>query len=231
MIAALIVAAGQGRRMGAERPKQYLQLAGRPILAHTLTCFDRCTKIDHIFLVVPESQLDHCRYEVVGPAALFKPVTLVAGGARRQESVYNGLCAMADADGIVLIHDGVRPFLSTSLILACIAGAQKYGACIPALPVVDTLKRIESDHRIHSTVARDQLYLAQTPQTFRHAAILAAHTDARRKGWIATDDASLMEKMGARVHVVPGLRENIKITTPEDLAWAELHLKMGAQEL
>jgi 2-C-methyl-D-erythritol 4-phosphate cytidylyltransferase len=226
MNAALIVAAGQGKRMGADLPKQYLKLAGKPILFYTLKGFDRCTSITHIILTAPEADLKYCQNEIIGPANLHKPVTLVAGGTRRQDSVYNGLNAMAAAEGVVSIHDGVRPFFSNDLINACITGANKYGACIPAIPVFDTLKRVDTNHRICATLPRDQLYMAQTPQTFRLPLIIRAHAEALRQGWQATDDASLVERMGEPVHIVQGLRENLKITTPEDLAWAEDHLKI-----
>jgi 2-C-methyl-D-erythritol 4-phosphate cytidylyltransferase len=221
MIAALIVAAGKGTRLGADQPKQYLTLAGQPILIHTLKQFDRCSAITDIYLIVPEADRQYCKKEIVGPAELQKPLALVAGGVRRQDSVLNGLTAMAGSDGLVLIHDGVRPFLSLELIEACIAGGKKYGACVPALPVVDTLKQIDATHTISGTLSRDRLYMAQTPQTFRISLIARAHAEARRQGWKATDDASLVEQLGEPVHIIPGMRENVKITTPEDWAWAQ----------
>ena len=230
MIAPLIVAAGQGKRMGTKLPKQYVKLAGEPILSHTLKGFDACASITRIFLVVPASDALYCQNEIVGPAALTKEVTLVAGGERRQDSVLNGLYAMDASEGIVLIHDGVRPFISNDLIEACIAGARKFGACIPAIPVFDTLKRSDTENRIDATVPRDGLYMAQTPQTFRIPLIIKAHAEALQNGWEATDDASLVEKMGEPVHMVQGVRENLKITTPEDLAWAEAFLKNRKSE-
>lgn len=231
MIAALIVAAGQGKRMGADLPKQYLKLAGKPIVFHTLKGFDRCTPITRIILTAPEADLEYCQNEIIGPANLHKPVTLVTGGVRRQDSVFNGLNTMAASEGIVLIHDGVRPFFSNELINACITGADKYGACIPAIPVFDTLKRVDSKNSIRTTLPRDQLYMAQTPQTFRLPLIIKAHAEALRQGWQATDDASLVENMGEPVHIVQGVRENLKITTPEDLAWAEDHFKNICKKL
>lgn len=225
MIFPLIMAAGQGRRMGAERPKQYMKLAGKPILAHTLACFDHCDAFSSIYLVVPEADVDYCQSDIVAPAGLTKPVTLVAGGARRQDSVLNGLHALGTTDGVVLIHDGVRPFVPTNLIDACIAGAEKYGACIPAIPVHDTLKQVDSANHVQSTVPRDGLYTVQTPQAFQLPIIIKAHAEALMNGWRATDDASLVERMAGEVRIVKGARENIKITTPEDLSFAEAWLQ------
>lgn len=225
MICALIVAAGQGLRMGAPQRKQFLHLRGRPILTRTLQTFDCAERIERIVVAVPPSEKAYCEQEILAGAGLKKPVVLVEGGAHRQESVFNGLQSLGDAEGIVLIHDGVRPMVTEALINSCIQGALQWDACIPAAPVVDTLKQINADGTIVRTLAREQLRMAQTPQTFRLSLIYRAHTEARRLGLKATDDASLVESMGVAVHVIDGLRENFKITTPEDLAWAEAWLR------
>lgn len=226
MISALIVAAGQGVRMGSAQRKQYLQLCGRPVLVHTLQAFDRCPDIQCIRVVVPATEMDFCRRKILPDASLSKHVELIAGGRRRQDSVFNGLQHLGDARGVVLIHDGVRPLVSTSLIQACIQGALQWGACIPGVQAVDTLKQTDSLNNILGTIPRESIWLAQTPQAFSLPIIRRAHLEARQQGLEATDDASLVEALGIPVHVIDGLRENIKITTPEDLAYAEALLKL-----
>lgn len=224
MIDALIVAAGKGRRMKTQQPKQYMELAGRPILTRTLQAFDRHPTIDRIFVVLPETDIAQCRASVIAQAALGKEVTVVAGGEHRQMSVMKGLRSIPDKDGIVLIHDGVRPLVTQTLISACIDGARKWGACIPAIAAFDTLKKVRSDGSIEQTVPRQRIVLAQTPQTFRLALIRQAHESAVRHGRLATDDASLLEQMGAAVHVIEGSHHNLKVTRPEDIALAEAYL-------
>ncbi len=225
MIDALIVAAGKGRRMKIRKPKQFLELAGRPILTRTLKAFDRHPEIDRVIVVLPDSEIADWSTSLIAHAVLNKEVTIVAGGNHRQASVMNGLRSIPDEDGIVLIHDGVRPMVPQSLIGACIEGARKWGACIPAIEAFDTLKKVRSDGSIERTVPRQRIVMAQTPQAFRLALIRQAHAAAIRYGWLATDDASLLEQMGAAVHVIEGSRYNLKVTRPEDLALAEACLK------
>jgi len=226
MISALIVAAGLGLRMGSTQRKQYLQLCGRPMLVHTLRVFDRCPDIRSMVVVVPSDEMDFCKKEILSAASLESRVQLIAGGRRRQDSVFNGLQHLGDDQEVVLIHDGVRPLVSTALIQDCIQGALQWGACIPGIPAVDTLKRIDSQGKILDTMPRESIWMAQTPQAFRLSVIRRAHLEARRLSREATDDASLVEALGIPVHMVPGSRENIKITTPEDLAYAEVLLKL-----
>ncbi len=187
---AVIVAAGQGRRMNDPVKKQYHSMAGLPVLVHTLSVFDACTDVDEMILCVPDPDIDYCRDELVKPANLARKITLVAGGATRQESVYNGLQTIDSDDGIAVIHDGVRPFISAAQISACIEGAVKYGACILGIPAFDTLKRVNGDNIIVETVKRDTIWMAQTPQAFRYDLISSAHQHARQQGYRATDDAS-----------------------------------------
>ncbi|MFZ1984419.1 MAG: 2-C-methyl-D-erythritol 4-phosphate cytidylyltransferase [Desulfatitalea sp.] len=222
MIAALIVAAGQGIRMGATQRKQYLALAGQPILVHTLKAFDASPDVERIVLVVPGEEIEYCRQRIVAGAQISTDMLLVPGGARRQDSVRNGLQRIDDDQGIVLIHDGVRPLVFPRLIAACIQGVQRWEACIPAVEVSDTLKQTDAAGVITRTVPREGLQMAQTPQGFRLALIREAHRRALQEGWQATDDASLVERMGVAVHTILGDRANIKITTPEDLRWAEI---------
>lgn len=220
---AIIVAAGQGLRMGANRRKQFLLLAGRPILTHTLNVFDNCRAIDRIILVIPAGNMALCKKNILKPAGLIDKVTLVAGGRRRQDSVFNGLESIDDDEGIVLIHDGVRPLVTCALIEACIQGSKEQGSCIPALLPVDTLKMVNGNGIVTRTIDRGGLCMAQTPQAFQLSIIRTAHRQAKNKGWKATDDASLVERMGLDVHIIEGVHENLKITTDGDLALAEFY--------
>jgi 2-C-methyl-D-erythritol 4-phosphate cytidylyltransferase len=217
MIGAVIVAGGSGSRMQASVKKQYLVLDGCPIVAHTLMAFDSCAALDRIVLVVPAADLDYCRAEILAPLTLAHDIHVVAGGPRRQVSVTNGLDALGASDGIVMIHDGVRPFVRPALMAACIAGVKATGACIPVIPPTDTLKRVDGSGVILRTLDRRQIRLAQTPQTFSIGLIRRCHQLAGQRGFVATDDASVVESAGETVTVVPGDRENIKITTQEDL--------------
>jgi 2-C-methyl-D-erythritol 4-phosphate cytidylyltransferase len=213
----VIVAGGSGSRMQAAVRKQYLDLDGRPLVAHTLMAFDRFPGLDRMILVVPENDLEWCRDAILVPLSLDHRVQLVAGGRRRQDSVSNGLTAVGAAEGIVMIHDGVRPFVRPSLMNACLEGVRLTGACIPVIPAIDTLKQVDQSGVIIKTLDRQQIFLAQTPQTFSLDLIRRAHQLAEQRGFTATDDASVAEFAGKRVTVVPGDRENIKITTLQDL--------------
>ncbi|MDO9264577.1 MAG: 2-C-methyl-D-erythritol 4-phosphate cytidylyltransferase [Desulfosalsimonadaceae bacterium] len=219
---AVIVAGGNGIRMQADIRKQYLALGKLPILCHTLAAFVASPLVHHIYLVVPETDFKFCEKEVIAPiGGHHPPVHLVAGGGNRQESVYHGLSAVSDIDGIVVIHDGVRPFVTILEIEACLRGAENYGACILGIPAVDTLKKVDEDGHIIQTVARQHIWRAQTPQAFQYQLIKKAHDLAISKGVIGTDDASLVERLGFRVRMIPGSPCNIKITTPEDLMMAQ----------
>jgi 2-C-methyl-D-erythritol 4-phosphate cytidylyltransferase len=225
MVSAIIVAGGRGLRMKGDVRKQYLLLDGLPILSHTLKRFDDVPDIDAIFLVVPKADFEQCKSGVIEAGDIRKPVTLVAGGARRQDSVYNGLLAAKELGGIVVIHDGVRPCVRPHDILACIEAAREHGAAILGVPVVDTLKRTDSNQRINATLDRQYIWQAQTPQAFQYDLIRRAHEAGRLEKFPATDDAQLVERMGKTVQLVRGHRNNIKITMPEDLPAAEAILK------
>ena len=225
MVAAVIVAAGKGIRMQDPLRKQYLPLAGLPILAHTLAVIDDCDLVGHIYLVIPQDDIDFCRENILGRIKPVRKVHLVAGGARRQESVYNGLQQIDPDCRIVLIHDGVRPFVQHDQLTACINGARKFGACILGVPAYDTLKQINKSGNIVDTIARDAIWLAQTPQAFRYDLIKKAHDQARLDGYQGTDDASLVERLGGAVKIIRGSRRNIKITNQEDLKLARALLE------
>lgn len=217
MVSAIIVAAGRGVRMGEPTPKQYLKLGKRPIVAHSLLTFGRCSGVDSIFLVIPGSDQYFCSTQILRPLKLDKNVRMVTGGSFRQHSVYNGLCAIEDKPDIVVIHDGVRPFVQPDEIRLCIEEARKTGACILAVPVADTLKKVNDLGQVENTIERQGVWQAQTPQAFQYDLIVRAHERARSDGFEASDDAQLVERLGSRVSIVAGNRRNIKITTPEDL--------------
>jgi 2-C-methyl-D-erythritol 4-phosphate cytidylyltransferase/2-C-methyl-D-erythritol 2,4-cyclodiphosphate synthase len=222
---ALIPAAGMGKRMGSSINKQYLLLGGKPILAHTLQLFEDAGFIDEIYPIVPEEEIDYCRAEVVERYGFTKVKQIVAGGAERQHSVLNGLQAIAapDADDLVLIHDGVRPFVPLEVVRRSIEIAMEHQGALVAVPVKDTVK-VARDGFAVGTPPREALWLAQTPQVFRYGIIRAAHESASAEGFLGTDDASLLERVGVSSHIVIGDYRNIKITTPEDMILAEAFL-------
>lgn len=219
-VTAIIVAGGKGTRMGAPVRKQYLLLDQRPIICHTLQVFSTSGLLDQLILVVPPDDILYCQTDILPRVDRSGTIQVVAGGAERQDSVYQGLLAVQKQDGVVLIHDGVRPFVETDQIRKLIEGAQKHGACIPAITASDTVKQVDPEGCVQQTLDRSRICLAQTPQAFLYPVIRKAHDDARQHRVAGTDDASLVERINAKVLVIPGRRRNIKITTPEDLAWA-----------
>jgi 2-C-methyl-D-erythritol 4-phosphate cytidylyltransferase len=228
-VIALVPAAGMGKRMGAEINKQYLLLAGRPILAHTLQVFEDAPFVDDIYVIVPEAEIPYCREHVVEAHGLAKVRQIVSGGAERQHSVMNGLKAMTGAgdDDVVLIHDGVRPFVPVRVLERVVEVARIHDGALAAVPVKDTIK-VVMDGIVKATPPRENLWQAQTPQAFRYQVIMAAHEIAEAERYPGTDDAALVEWIGKEVHIVMGDYRNIKITTPEDLVMAEAFLKLQA---
>lgn len=217
----LVPAAGMGRRMGTSINKQYLDLAGRPILAHTLELFQQHPAIDSIYPILPTDEISYCQTHVVDRYAFSKVRRIIAGGAERQDSVLNGLRALEEegevsAETVVLIHDGVRPLFDAALIPQLIETAQQQGGCVVGVPVKDTIKEVDSG-RISATPERQKLWQAQTPQAFRFELILRANECAERDGFRGTDDASLVERLGESVMMLEGNYRNLKVTTPEDL--------------
>lgn len=215
-----------GKRMGAGSNKQYLLLDGVPILAHTLRVFEQAPFISGVYIVSPEKEIPFCQTEVVERYGFSKVRAVVAGGSERQYSVLNGLNAMEgiDQDDLVLIHDGVRPFVPVGVLERAAAAADEFGGAVVAVPVKDTVK-VARDGIITETPKREDLWLAQTPQAFRYGLIRAAYHAAAAEGFLGTDDASLMERQGWPLHIVMGDYRNIKITTPEDMVLAEAFLK------
>ena len=228
-VAAVIVGAGQGTRMGTQVRKQYMMLGNLPVLAHTLLAFEKCNVVEAIFLVIPEGDDAFCKKEIIDPLRLSKPIHLVSGGATRQESAYKGLKAVDAHFNTVVIHDGVRPLIRIDRIAECVRVAQEYGGCILAIPASDTVKTVDERDRVVTTLKRDVIRMAQTPQAFDNDIILEAHVAAHEEAYLGNDDAELVELLGKAVKVIPGDPYNIKITTPEDLKLAEAHLsKVGA---
>jgi 2-C-methyl-D-erythritol 4-phosphate cytidylyltransferase len=220
---AILVAAGRGERMGATRPKAFLTLGGEPLLLRSARAFAAAPSVGSLVAVVPALDVDSAQSLLRG---LPKLVAVVAGGERRQDSVLAGLRQVpAGFDGIVLVHDAARPFVDEALIEAVVAAAVQAGAALPVLPLVDTIKRVRGD-RVVETLDRAELGAAQTPQGFRMDVLGRAYEQAFRDQVTVTDEAVAAERSGAVVAVVPGSTRNRKITTPEDLAWAE-HLLAG----
>ena len=229
---ALIPAAGMGKRMGASINKQYLLLNGLPIVARTISVFEQSPLIDAIYLVIPAEEIPYCQEHVIAVCGFKKVAAIIPGGRERQNSVMNGLNAMRDFvsdDDVVLIHDGVRPFVTEAMIRESIAVARSSEGALVAVPVKDTIKNVQGNIVI-STPPRDTLWQAQTPQSFRFGTIFNAHRSAAAEGFIGTDDASLIERSGGTVCIVPGDYRNIKITTPEDLVLAEAFLASSGKE-
>jgi len=224
-VIALIPAAGMGRRMNAGINKQYVLLAGVPTVARTVAAFQQDERVDHIYLVIPETEIPYCRQQVVEAYGLDKVRAIVAGGSERQHSVLNGLRALPSPadDDIIIIHDGVRPFVTADMIHRSIESARINDGALAAVPVKDTIKVVREG--IVQTPLRESLWQAQTPQTFRYGIIRNAHERAAAEGYLGTDDASLVERLGGSVAVIMGDYRNIKITTPEDLLLGEAFLK------
>ncbi len=224
----LIPAAGVGKRMGGDRNKLRLTLLGKPLLAWTLIAAEQAEQISWIGLI--GQSVDFPTWEqMLSELSLTKPVTLIQGGATRQESVYNGLQALpADTEG-VLIHDGARCLASPELLNRCAEALKQHAGFIAAVPVKDTIKVVDDQRQIESTPNRDRLWAAQTPQGFDAQKLKTCHEAGLREGWEVTDDAALFERLNLPVHIVEGEETNLKLTTPSDLAIAELILRQRQQ--
>jgi len=204
--------------MGAGKAKQFLELNDKPVLALTLEKFQMCPAIDSIILVAPEADLMFCRREIVERYDLNRVEKIIPGGKRRQDSVRYGLEASGGEYGLVIIHDGVRPFIDPGLIERTIAAAREHRAVITALPAKETVKKVDQAGFVLETCDRRDIWLVQTPQVFRYRDIMMAHEKAFMEGWDdATDDASLIERFGIPVKVIMGSEYNIKITVPRDM--------------
>ena len=220
MISAIIVAAGKGTRMGANVDKLWLEVAGRPVVAHTWRQFNDAACVDEIVLVVRDGMQPHFT-ELAQKYHFTKPFRLVAGGAERQDSVWNGLLVVSLRTEIVAIQDAARPCTTEELIAATIAAARETGAAVAAQPVTDTIKETADGKTISRTVDRSKLWSVQTPQTFRIEVIRRAISTAREKNLNLTDDTAACELIGQPVRLVKANAPNPKVTVPADLPFIE----------
>lgn len=223
----VVVAAGRGTRMGTKESKQYLTLRDKPILVHTLELFEAMEEVAEVVLVAGSGEEERCR-RLAAEYGLSKVTAVVSGGSERQHSVYNGVRAVSERTEWVMVHDAVRPFVTPSAVRACCSAAEKAGAAVLAVPVKDTIKQVNESGVIVSTPDRRSLWAIQTPQAFRRELLMEAHEKAREEGFIGTDDAMVVERLGAPVVVAEGDYTNIKITTPDDLPYAEFLLAQRA---
>lgn len=225
-VSAIVLAAGEGRRLGGTVPKAFASIAGRPLVLRTLERIFSVPMIERVTLVVPAAQLESCEALLKrDPALRHRPWCLQIGGSTRRQSAERGLEKAGESD-LILIHDAARPFVSARLIIRCIEAAMRHDAAVPGLPARDTIKIVKNQW-VEKTLERDSLWEIQTPQVFRRELIVAAHENAARAGLELSDDALAVECFGKPVFVVEGERRNFKITTPEDLWLAELLLREG----
>ena len=215
-VSAIIPAAGSGIRMGGKIEKQFLELADKPIIAHTLLRFQKTDLINDIYLVVPPEKVEYCKTAIVKKYKISKAVEVIEGGKERQDSVYNGLVRVNPKTDIIVVHDGVRPFVTEDIIKESIAEADKHGAVIVAIPEKDTVKEV-SEGLIVNTLNRKLLWRIQTPQVFKRDILEKAFKKAIDEGYYGTDESSLVERAGYPVRIVKGSDFNIKITTHEEL--------------
>lgn len=218
--AAVIVAAGRGSRMRTAVSKQFLPLGGKPVWVHSAEVMDRMEETEEVVIVVPWDEVERVR-SAAAEYGLRKVTAVVPGGKDRQESVHAGITALSERTEWVMVHDAARPFVSEELIRRVQAAARECGAAVPGVPAKDTIKRADAEGFVEETPDRSRLWAVQTPQAFRFALLRHAHEQALRDGYVGTDDASLVERIGERVRIVTGDDRNLKLTTPEDLALAE----------
>lgn len=221
-VIAVIPAAGAGTRLGGSTRKQFLQLKGKPIVIHTLQQFEHCADVDEVAVAVPESAIVDME-ALVSRYRLHKVSKVIVGGEHRQESVRRVLKTLRlRASDILLVHDGVRPFITPARISMAIAGAREHDAAVLAVQPKDTIRRSSGGGFFDTTLDRTALWMVQTPQAFKASLLIRAHEKAAKEGFSSTDDAALVERLGVRARIVEGSYDNIKITTPEDLELALL---------
>ncbi len=224
-VTALIPAAGVGKRMGKAVAKQFLLLGDKPLLAHTLLVFQRALEIDEIIPILSQEDMESCLRDVIEKYHITKVKTLVVGGKERQDSVSNGLQKAGKDASIVLVHDGVRPFVTPGMIRESVERARK-GECVAVgVPIKDTIKEVDDKRIVCRTLERNRLWAVQTPQAFPLEVLKHAYEESYRHKVYCTDDAALVERTGGTVQMIMGSYDNIKITTPEDLTLAEEILK------
>ncbi len=227
-VGGIIVAAGRGDRMGSPFNKVYLPLGEDAVLMHSLRVFEDAELLNSYVVVASKRDLSFCR-TLLNSYPLTKLVGVVEGGETRQDSVVAGLNALPKDHGLVVVHDGARPLLSKSILEGAIRQGAVHGAVVVAVPAKDTVKLVEEE-TITDTPERSSIWLAQTPQVFHSSLLIKAIKRAEEDGYLGTDDASLVERLGHQVKIYPGTYENIKITTPEDLVTARALLGIGEEE-
>jgi 2-C-methyl-D-erythritol 4-phosphate cytidylyltransferase len=223
-VGVVIAGAGRGSRLGRKLPKQFVAIAGQPILARTVRVFDRLKDIDAIVVVAPRAFVGRAR-SLLMKTGITKVVAVVAGGRERQSSVRAGLEAFSDRPEFVLVHDAVRPFIRAETVRKVIAATKRFGAAVVGVRVTDTIKEGNVEGYYIKTLQRNRLWAVQTPQGFRFSVLLAAQKAASRGGFSGTDEASLLERRGIPVRIVEGEYDNVKITTKEDLKSARFRMK------
>ena len=225
-ITAIVLAAGKGSRMNSNTPKQYLTLLGKPVLFYSLQAFET-SNVDSIILVTGSGEQEYCKKEIIEKYHINKVTHIVEGGAERYHSVWHGLMAAEDT-GYVLIHDGARPLISPDVINKAISVVKETGACVVGMPVKDTIQIVDEEKAIASTPDRSRTWIAQTPQCFTYELAISAYNHAIASGDTKiTDDAMVIRKYSnTSVTMLEGSYENIKVTTPEDIAVAECFLRV-----
>lgn len=227
-VTAIVLAAGEGRRIGGAVSKTYLPIAGRPLVLRTLDRMFAAKTVEKVVLVVAENEITRCDALLRADSALCaRPCDLQTGGSTRQQSARLGLEKIGAETDIVILHDGARPFVSVALIDRLVEAAAEKGAVVVGLPVRDTIKVVVGDRLIQNTPERRSLWEIQTPQVFKRDLIVAAHKAAEESGLEATDDATVVERFGKPVYVLEGERSNLKITLPEDVWLAEMMIREG----
>ncbi|MCC7202932.1 MAG: 2-C-methyl-D-erythritol 4-phosphate cytidylyltransferase [Nitrospirae bacterium] len=223
-VTAIIPAAGKGKRMVHTVPKHFIRIENKPVLAHTLDVFEKCPEVHQVLVISRSGEEDYCLKEVVEKYGYKKVLKIVIGGDRRQDSVYSGIKELDEDTDIVVVHDGVRPFVSPGTLSEAVKLAMFADGVVTAVPVRDTIKDVGEDGIIRSTPDRSTLWNAQTPQVFKRRILEEAYLRAYNDKFSGTDESSLVERLGYRVKIMEGTPENIKITTKEDLLFAEVIL-------
>ena len=223
---AIIVAAGKGKRMGRDVSKQFLSLGGKAIIEYAVSVYNCCDIVNEIIIVTSKEEIDSCK-AIFSEYEFKKTIKFVDGGKERYDSVYNGLLNVSDKSEIVIVHDGVRPFVNDSMIREVACACTQTGGAVLGVKVKDTIKIVSESGFVIDTPKRDSLYNIQTPQAFKKQILIKAYAKAYETGVFGTDDASLVENMGYLVKIVEGSYDNIKITTVDDLILAEKILTGG----
>jgi 2-C-methyl-D-erythritol 4-phosphate cytidylyltransferase len=222
---AILVAGGAGSRFRSETRKQLVTVAGKPLVVHALERLQRSGAIDRVIIVLPRDGYEEAKRAISPYVEKGSPVDWTPGGASRQESMIEGLSRIEPFEGLVAVHDAARPAVPPSLVASVVEAASAAGGAIAALPVVETLKEASSDLNVERTVPRERLYRAQTPQCFEYDLLRQAVARALEEGFTGTDEASLVERLGAPIRIVLGSEENLKVTTIEDLGRVEYYLR------